>query len=437
MPTVKLNAKTINAIVPPTAGEMFYFDDALTGFGLRLRIGAHGKLLRSWICQYKRAGGTRRMTLDAGGALTADQARAKAKAILAAVALGHDPQAEKADRRDKDRNVLRALIVDYLDAKKVKVRPRTLSAVTDYLNNPRFFGPLHNMPVDQITRRDVAGCITRIKKSGPAMAGAARNTLSAFFSWAMGEGLAESNPVIGTNRPETNGARSRVLSDIELAAIWRGCDDGSEHSTIVKLLILTGCRRAEVGDMAWREIDFDKGIWRIPPERSKNGRQHILPIMPAMRSILESVPRMATRDQLFGERSVHGFSRWHCKADLDARLDGPVPAWTLHDLRRTFSTRLNDLGVSPWVVEALLNHTRHGVERTYNLSRYQNDARAALAVWESHIAKLVKGGASPGREVSGRRVTGVVPLTTARNDLYERHTAVPSKRTKAPKSKAQ
>jgi hypothetical protein len=57
---------------------------------------------------------------------------------------------------------VRPLIADYLDAKKVKVRPRTLRAVTDYLSNPRFFGPLHNMPVDQITRRDVAGCITRI-----------------------------------------------------------------------------------------------------------------------------------------------------------------------------------------------------------------------------------------------------------------------------------
>jgi len=390
MPTTKLTNKTVNAIVPPTAGEVFYFDDSLTGFGYRVRVGAHGKLLRSWICQYKRAGGTRRMTLDASGALTADQARAKAKEILAAVALGHDPQAEKANRRDKDQHVMRALVVDYLAAKKV--RPRTMTAITGYLTGPHFKS-LHNMPVDQITRRDVATCLLTIKKRGPALAGAARNTLSAFFAWAMGEGLAESNPVIGTNAPKTNGARERVLSDAELRTIWNACDDGSEHSTIVKLLILTGCRRAEVGDMTWREINFEGGTWTIPPERSKNGRQHVLPVLPMMGAIIDDLPHMATRDQLFGERSSHGFSRWHCKADLDERCG--VTGWTLHDLRRTVATRMADLGVQPHVIEAVLNHqsgSKRGIAGVYNRSPYANEVRSALGTWHDHLRAVTAGG---------------------------------------------
>jgi integrase len=393
MPTIKLTTKVVTAIVPPAAGEGFYFDETLTGFGYRVRVGAGGKILRSFICQYKRAGGSRRMTLDASGALNAEQARAKAKQILAEVALGRDPQAEKDDRRAKDKHALRALVAEYLDDKKSKVRPRTLTAVTGYLTDPRFFGSLHGAPVDTITRRDVAACLSQIKKRGPAMAGAARAALSAFFVWAMGEGLAEANPVIGTNKPETNGARERVLSDTELAAVWRACDDGSEHSAIVKLLILTGCRRAEVGDMAWSEVDLDRGAWTIPEERSKNHRQHVLPIMPMMRAIIDAVPHMATRDQLFGERSVHGFSRWHCKADLDERCG--VTGWTLHDLRRTVATRMADLGVQPHVIEAVLNHYsghRAGIAGVYNRSPYANEIRNALALWEDHVRSLVEGG---------------------------------------------
>jgi integrase len=395
MPTVKLTNKAVSAIAPPTAGEVFYFDDALTGFGLRLRVGAHGRLLRSWICQYKRAGGTRRMTIDASGALTADQARARAREILAEVALGRDPQADKADRRDKDRNVLRALIADYLDAKRAVVRPRTMTAITGYLTDPRHFGPLHSVPVDAITLRDVATCLMRIKKRGPAMAGQARDTLSAFFKWAMGEGLAETNPVAGTNKPElpNDGKRDRVLTDAELAAVWRACDDGSEHSTIVKLLILTGCRRAEVGDMSWGEIDLDAGTWTIPPERSKNHRQHVLPLMPTMRAIIDDVPRMAAREKLFGVRSSHGFSRWHCKADLDARCG--VTGWTLHDVRRTVATRMGDVGIQPHIVEATLNHqsgSKRGVAGVYNRSPYEREVRAAMAQWHDHVRALVRGG---------------------------------------------
>jgi integrase len=386
MPTVKLNAKTINAIVPPTAGEVFYFDDALTGFGYRVRVGAHGKLLRSWICQYKRAGGTRRLTIDTSGALTADQARARAREILAEVALGRDPQADKADRRDRDQNTLRSVVKDYLAAKKV--RKRTLHDITGYLTDPRHFGDLHGMPVDQIKRRDIATSLMRIKKRGPAMAGNARAALSAFFAWAMGEGLVESNPVIGTNKPETNGARERVLTDDELARVWKACN-GDDHGRIVRFLILTGCRRQEVGDMCWSWFSPDMSSFTIPADRSKNHKAHTLPVMPMLRAIVDTVPHMEDRDQLFGSRAS-GFSRWHLKPELDQRCG--VTNWTLHDLRRTFSTRLNELGAPPWIVEAILNHSRRGVEAVYNLAAYRNQMREALAMWEDHVRALVGGG---------------------------------------------
>src|SRR5262249_57549327 len=92
MPTMKITDRTIKAIAPPSEGEVFYWDTTLRGFGYRMRIGAHGKVLKSFICRYKRPGGSRRMTLDSGGALNAEQARAEPMKILGAVALGQDPQ---------------------------------------------------------------------------------------------------------------------------------------------------------------------------------------------------------------------------------------------------------------------------------------------------------------------------------------------------------
>ncbi|MFZ0124039.1 MAG: integrase arm-type DNA-binding domain-containing protein, partial [Xanthobacteraceae bacterium] len=101
---MKINAKSVAALDLPTGkSDAIYFDDELAGFGYRLRLGAGGKVRRSWIAQYRHAGATRRVLLGAGEVLTAEMAKAAAKKILAKVALGEDPQAVKTDRRGRDK----------------------------------------------------------------------------------------------------------------------------------------------------------------------------------------------------------------------------------------------------------------------------------------------------------------------------------------------
>jgi integrase len=384
---MKLTSKTIAALALPLGKtDHCVWDDDIAGFGYRQRVGAGGKVLKSWILQYKRGRSTRRLLLGSVAALSAEQARAEARKARAKVELGQDPQRDKVERRDKDRHTMRGVINQYLAEKKSAVRPRTYVEVSRYLTD--HFKALHNSPIDTVTRRDVAARLVAIKnKSGAATASAARNTLSAFFVWAMGEGLAESNPVIGTNRPETNGPRKRVLSDDELVRVWNACDDGSEHSAVVKLLVLTGCRRAEVGDLCWSWFAPDMSAFTIPVEHSKNKREHTLPVLTAMREVIDAVPHMANRDQLFGERS-HGFTRWHCKSELDERCG--VEGWTLHDLRRTVATGLGDIGVQPHVIEAVLNHqgSKRGVAGVYNRSPYANEVRNALGAWERYIGLI-------------------------------------------------
>jgi integrase len=335
-------------------------------------------------------------------AVTVEQARAKAKTILAEVALGRDPQADKLERRGKDAHTLRTTIDGFLTAKNGR-RPRTLFELKRYLAGPLYLKSLHAMPVDHITRRDVAACLLAVTRDrGPVPAARLRAALSAVYSWAIGMGLADFNPVTGTAKPEQPPSRDRVLSDDELVAIWKDCND-DDAGRIIRLLILTGARRSEVGGMRWSEVERHRALWTIPAARSKNGRQHDLPLSSAAMRVIEPVPQRADRDHLFGERASLGFTTWgKSKNELDARLGEKVKPWTYHDLRRSCATKMADIGVAPHIIEAVLNHVsghKAGVAGIYNRATYAAEKRAALERWAEHVAALVEG-----------RATNIVPL---------------------------
>src|SRR5262245_15284362 len=335
------------------------------------------------------------MMLGSAEVLSAEQARAAAKKTLAAIALGGDPQAEKAARRSADKFTLAAMIEDYLASKESSVRARTFAEVQRYLRGP-YFKPLHGLPVDTIGLRDVAARLLVItRESGAVAAGNARSALNALYVWALANGLVQTNPVVGTARPKTPPARDRVLSDHELAAVWRATGDDA-FGRVVKLLMLLGQRRTEVGGMAWSELDLEQGSWTIPARRSKNHRAHTLPLSSLALRIIRGVPCVVGRDTLFGGRADTGLTGWaRPKAALDARLGDKVKPWTLHDLRRSSATRLCDLGTAPLVVEQILNHQsghRAGIVGVYNRSSYEREVRAALALWTDHVRTLVEGG---------------------------------------------
>jgi integrase len=159
----------------------------------------------------------------------------------------------------------------------LEVRRRTFTEAQRYLQSS-YFKPLHNIPVDAITRRDVAARVLVIgRENGVVAAARARTALSALFSWAMENGLAETNPTVGTAKPKAPPSRERVLSDQELLAVWQAAGD-DDFGKIVRLLVVTAQRRSEVGGVEWSELDLGRGIWSIPGRRSKNGREHEVPL---------------------------------------------------------------------------------------------------------------------------------------------------------------
>ena len=271
---MKLTANaTASLQLPAGKTDVIYFDSGMPGFGYRLRLGAGGKLLRSWVVQYKHAGVSRRLLLGAGEVLKAEQARAMARKALGAVANGTDPQAAKQDRAAKDRHTLKAAVADFLEIKQREVRPRTHYEQTRYLSGDQYFKPLFGLALDQITRKDVASRLTRIKlDSGAVVASRARAHLSGLFAWALTQGLCEVNPVIGTERLKNGKPRERVLSDAELAAIWKACGD-DDHGKVVKLLVLTGCRRQRSAACAGASSTVSKACGRCLRRGPKTNRR--------------------------------------------------------------------------------------------------------------------------------------------------------------------
>jgi integrase len=155
--------------------------------------------------------------------------------------------------------------------------------------------------------------------NGPFAANRARASLSALFSWAIGEGLLDSNPIVGTNKAIDETPRDRVLTGDELTLIWRHAGD-LNYGAIIRLLVLTGQRREEVGGLRWSELRLPDGIWSISAERTKNGKPHDVPLSTLALEILNAQSKREDRDLLFGARggAFQGWSR--AKEALDRRM---------------------------------------------------------------------------------------------------------------------
>jgi integrase len=362
--------------------DQIFFDDEIAGFGLRVREGGS----RKWVVHYRLGGLQRRHTIGNASVLPLEDARKKARKVLVAVDDGKDPAAEKATKRAASSLIFSAVAADYLAAIKSTMKPRSHVECTRHLN--KAWKPIHGLALGIVSRVTVASRLREIAKaSGPTAANRARATLSAMYAWAIGEGLCETNPVDGTNKADEGGARDRVLSDAELASVWNAAPE-SDYGRIVRLLMLTGQRRDEIGSLRWSEIDTKAKTITLPASRTKNGREHVVPLSEDALAVLDTVLHYEGRDLVFGV-GTGGFSGWSkAKAALDEKLGKDLAAWTLHDLRRTGATRMADSGVQPHIIEAVLNHIsghKGGVAGVYNRAAYEPEKRAALDTLASYI----------------------------------------------------
>lgn len=391
MAVSKITMKTVEQLQRGTR----VWDTVVQGFGVRRqKDGAYYYLrFRRNGVQYMRSIGPH------GSPWTPELARNEAKKLLGLAVSGNDPFAKSVPAEAFGHEVRR-----YLTKRKSALKRRTFEELERHLTNHAL--PLHRLRLSELDRRTIALRLAEVETaSGPTARNRVRASLSTFFNWAVREGLLNANPVTGTARADERGARERVLTQEELAGLWSvlPAEGNGQFADIVRLLLLTGQRREEIGSLRWSEVDPDRGLIILPSERTKNRRQHEVPLSRQALAILERQPNRKGREHIFGIGEA-GFSGWsNCKARLDRailtkrktadRRAKPLASWHLHDLRRTAATGMAELGVLPHIIEAILNHVsghKAGVAGIYNRAKYADEMRSALQRWADHIDALIR-----------------------------------------------
>ena len=253
----------------------------------------------------------------------------------------------------------------------------------------RRFIPLwghHN--ISAITRADICDMVQDVVEQGHnALAHHAFSYASRLFAYAVERGLIDASPCERIKPVRLIGPRPlrlRVLSDSEIKAVW-GVSIPL-WSPLVRMLLLTGARRGEVAGARWSEMSAD--TWVVPPERHKMNAAHVVPIVPALRSLLDQLPRWHGCDYVFsanGHAPVTGFTNGKRMIDCASGVTG----WTMHDLRRTMRTHLSALPVSDLVRELVIGHARPGLHRVYDQHSYVAEKRHALELWSERLLKIV------------------------------------------------
>jgi integrase len=276
-----------------------------------------------------------------------------------------------------------------------------------------------NRPITEITRRDAVELIEGIADKGSRHQ--ARKTFAAaskLFKWAVHRstyGL-EQSPCAGIDAKELLGEfepRARVLSDDELRLVWRATKKlRYPFGTLVRALMLSGQRLRELSDARWDEIDLDKATLTVPATRMKGKITHVVPVTPAVVDLLQGVPRFEDGAFVFtttaGKRPVSGFSKAKSRLDREMertrlaltrlerrhggkpRMPKTIPAFTIHDLRRSVRTRLSELGVLPFIAEMVIGHKQAGIQAVYDLHTYDGEKRNALLQWERRLLSIVE-----------------------------------------------
>ena len=395
--------------MPLGKSELIVFDEDMPGFGLRLRAGGSAV----WIAQYRVGAKQRRVTLGRTAMLDPDRARKAAREVLCKAGLGQDAQAEQRDRQAKAAVTFGAIVQRYLKAVEGASKARTHGERRRHLL--RNWKPFHARPIDAIARRDVAARLQVLAdEHGPIASNRARATLSAFYGWAIGRGHADTNPVIGTDRVGIERSRERVLvggrypqrlgrrrrgrsrphpeaAAAHRPALWRGRrhDLGRARPRQGGLVDAgrvgrrTACRTtSRCRSKRWRCSARSRdatGERCCLVERADPSRAGPSPRSGSTRGSPANVPSCALAD------------RWR-RASSPHPDDALVP-WTLHDLRRTVVTGMNELGIAPHVVEAVVNHVsgraKAGVAGVYNRAVYGREKRAALQAWADHLDEVL------------------------------------------------
>jgi len=362
------------------AAQTDYFDATVTGLAFRVTSGG----TRTWTLLH--GSPRRRVTLGRYPSLSLAAARARAIEV----------------REGRSSGTLAALAETYLRSiAALRSRPEIERRLR------RDVLPLiGHIPLGELHRRDVTRVIDTKIEDAPITARRVFEDCRTMIRWAVARGDLDHNPIDGLKGPSTSKPRTRVLTDAETKAVWHSLYKlRPDVGRVVRFCLATGQRVGEVVGLSPTELDLDRGVWRIPAARSKNGHPHSVPLTELALTIIseaithntEAAERRRSHLMQNGD-PIFGVSR-NAVSDIIWRYGQTNgERWTAHDLRRTALTGMAQLGVSPIVIANVANHrsvSKAGVTLgIYIQHGYEREKRDALELWANRLEAIVSGGSA-------------------------------------------
>lgn len=374
-------------------GDSFYAD----GDGLSVKVTKSGVM--TWVFAY-RLGGRKekpqRLKLGNYPDMSLKLAREKRDQCRAWLAENKDPKhqlnltAGETLKPVTVKDALQYWITEYAEGKRANVE-RHKAQLAKHI-----YPYIGSLPLSQCETRHWLECFDRMKKNAPVAAGYVFQMCKQALKFCRVRRFAISNALDDLTIPDVGSKQEkgdRDHTDDEIGQIWQASKKlkfKPYYAVMLRLLVVFGCRSQEARLSTWAEWDLKKWVWTVPKEHSKGGAKILRPVPEAMRPLIEELYRQhKDSGLLLGEiKESSAVSAWGRL--VWGRL-GHIEPWSLHDIRRTFATKLNDLGMAPHVVEQLLGHTMPGVMAVYNLSQYMPEKLDALNMWCERLDLLAAG----------------------------------------------
>jgi integrase len=381
--------------------------------GLAIRVGCSGAKTFDLTFRISR-GGIKRLSLGYFPDVPLEAARNRAHELTRAGRSGRDLIAEeRATAADRARQLSVAHLIEEYAARELRGRKKTAKAIEHRLR--RALTPKLQAAAEDLRRGDVRELLDSIADQGfEREAEKRRQSIRTMYRWAISRDLLEIDPTTGLKAYGHGRLRDRVLSDDEIHQLWEwlaaeNCP--AAHTDVLRFQLLTGARCSEVGGMMAEEVDPEDWLWVLPAARSKNARARATPLVGIAKEIVER--RLPGKGPVFPAEDGGPLSSSHVGQILIHRRERlPIAHFTTHDLRRTFATSLDRMGIGLDLIAAILGHERANSRDTQTLVRHHlrtdklERKRSALEAWDQRLREIVASGHKPDPKVVPMRQTG-------------------------------
>ncbi|ART52396.1 hypothetical protein CBP34_13045 [Acidovorax carolinensis] len=359
------------------------------------------------------------------------------------VALGINPTQAKKDEKivqvqeqlNRDKGAFANVVEDWNAATAADLRPTTVRQRKREIDND-LLPKLKDRPIAGIARLELTALLKDVEKRAPETARNLRNHLWGMFEYAIDSGLIENNPVPPVRiMKKRNQKNHPALSEKQVGRFIRTLDAATrineETRIAMQLVLLTACRKAEIIEGRWNEIDLESAQWEIPESRMKARRAHWVPLSSQAIALLTRLRALVPpdREHLFPNRIDP--RRPMANRSLNALMErlGFSGEGTPHGMRSSFSTYFNSIHGNIDVIEHCLAHVpANAVRAAYNRHAYQDERRVMLQQWADCLDRLREdGSASEDESIASAMKAKKAPMTTAKTDTRARNASIERK----------